>query len=168
MSDREPDLRRHLDDLRTRSHAGRTGWADKAALFREEVDRLDPVVRQALSELSDDWLAGEGTVERADSADDPEGHLVTRWSLTWPDQRDAGVAPVQVAARFAPGRLHPHLGATRARDWPMAVYDDADAARQLPLLRLLAESELHQRVFEADWRVVTGYRREHDPGGLRG
>lgn len=163
MSDRESDLRRHLDDLRTRSHAGRTAWEDKAQLFGEEVDRLDPVVRQALGELSDTWLAGEGTVTRTDTADDPEGHLVTRWSLRWPDQEAAGVAPVQVAARFAPGRLHPHLGATRARDWPMAVDDAADAARQLPLLRLLAESELHQRVFEADWRIVTGYRRQHEP-----
>jgi hypothetical protein len=46
----------------------------------------------------------------------------------------------------------------------MTVLDDADAQRQLPLLRLLAESELHQRIFDADWRVVTGYRRRHEGG----
>jgi hypothetical protein len=160
--DRRTDLEHHLDDLRTRTHEGREAWPDKAALFAEEVDRLDPVVRQALSELSDDWLDGTGTVARTDTADDPEGHLVTRWALSWPDQQAAGVEPVQIAARYAPGRLHPHLGATRARDWPMSVLDDADAQRQLPLLRLLAESELHQRIFDADWRVVTGYRRRQE------
>jgi hypothetical protein len=41
------------------------------------------------------------------------------------------------------------------------VYDDADADRQEPLLRLIAEAELHQRIFDADWRVVSGYRRRH-------
>lgn len=155
------DLERHLDDLRTGTHCGRESWSDKVALFRTEVDRLDPVVREALEELSADWLDGTGRVARTDSEDDPEGHLVTRWSLTWADQRDAGCEPVQVAARFAPGHLHPHLGATRARDWPMAVYDDEDARRQLPLLRALAVAELHQRVFEAGWRIVTGYRRRY-------
>ena len=45
MTDRRTDLERHLDDLRTRSHEGRTSWDDKAALFTEEVDRLDPVAR---------------------------------------------------------------------------------------------------------------------------
>jgi hypothetical protein len=162
MTDRRTDLEHHLDDLRTRSHEGRTSWEEKAALFAEEVDRLDPYVLQALQELSQDWLDGTGEISRTDTSDDPEGHLVTRWSLSWPDQQAAGIEPVQIAARYAPGRLHPHLGATRARDWPMTVLDGADAARQLPLLRLLAESELHQRIFDADWRVVTGYRRRHE------
>lgn len=161
MTDRTKFFRRHLDDLRTGTHEGRSAWEDKAALFREEVDRLDPVVRRAMGELSDTWLARTGEVERVDAVDDPEGHLVARWSLSWPDQRSAGIAPVQIAARFAPGRLHPHLGATRARDWPLSVLDDDDAERQLPLLRVLVETELHQRVFESDWRVVTGYRRQH-------
>ena len=160
MSDRGLDLERHLDDLRTRSHAGHSDPAEQLALFAQEVDRLDPFVRQALGELDAAWLDGTGEVARTDSVDDPEAHHVTTWLLSWPDQRSAGVEPVQIAARFA-GRVHPHLGATRARDWPLDVYDDADAARQLPLLRLLAESELHQRVFDADWRVVTGYRRRH-------
>lgn len=162
MSIRTTDLRCHLDDLRTRTHAGRQSWEDKAALFAEEVERLDPVVRQAMAELSETWLDAAGEIQRVDTEADPEGHLVTRWSLSWPDQREAGIEPVQVAARFAPGRLHPHLGATRARDWPLTVLDDEDAQRQLPLLRLLLESELHQRIFDADWRVITGYRRYYD------
>lgn len=158
---RTVDLRRHLDDLRTRSHAGAEAWADKERLFRRAVELLDPVVRRVLGEVDDAWLDRTGEVSRDDSAEDPEGHLVSRWSLTWPAQRDAGIAPVLVAARFAPGRLHPHLGGTRARDWPLNVYDEADAERQVDVLRAIAESELHQRVFDADWRVVTRYRREH-------
>lgn len=168
MPARALDLERHLDDLRTGSRDGRTRWDDKVALFAEEVARLDPYARQALMELSRDWLASTGDVVREDLAEDPEGHLVARWVLTWPDQREAGVGAVRVLARYEPGSLHPHLGATRARDWPMAVYSNDDAARQLPLLRLLAESELHQRVLEADWQIVTGYRRRHTAGHAPG
>lgn len=159
--DRSIDLERHLDDLRTGTHDGREAWPDKVKLFRQEVDLLDPVATHVLATLNMAWLDGTGDVTREDTSDDPEGHLVSRWSLRWPDQEAAGVDPVVIAARYAPGRLHPHLGGTRARDWPFAVYDDADADRQEPLLRLIAEAELHQRIFDADWRVVSGYRRRH-------
>lgn len=42
---RTTDLRRHLDDVRSRTHEGRQSCKDKAALCGEEVQRLDPVVR---------------------------------------------------------------------------------------------------------------------------
>lgn len=109
-------------------------------------------------ELSETWLDVTGEIRRADSEADLDGHLVTRCLLSWPDQRAAGTDPVQVAARYAPGRLHRTSVPPAPAIGRLTVLDD-HAQRQLPLLRLLLESELHQRVFEADWRVVTGCRR---------
>ncbi|WP_214321563.1 hypothetical protein [Nonomuraea sediminis] len=52
--------------------------------------RHDPVARQALDELHAELLLGTGDVVRTSR----DGGLTVAWSLTWREQREAGVRPV--------------------------------------------------------------------------
>ena len=38
--------------------------------------------------------------------------------------------------------------------WPLNVFCDEDAAAQLPILRAIASSDLHNLVFRADYGIV--------------
>ena len=53
--------------------------------------------------------------------------------------------------------LHRDLPQKMAAAWPFNVMSAEDAERQEPILRVLAEAEMHERTFEADvnWRVLT-------------
>ncbi len=55
-------LLRHFADLRDGSHGGAVTRQDKEALFTAAVDLLDRYARQALAEMNDTLLLGQGTV----------------------------------------------------------------------------------------------------------
>jgi hypothetical protein len=168
---RVEDITRHLDDLRTRSYEGVSDRAGRNRVFARAVELLGPVVTAVLDEVNDGFLDGEGSVVPSPVADDGEGGLEASWSLSWPAQQAAankrapgGVGPVTVRAWFKNGFNHGHLAGTLAGYWPLQVTSDADAARQEPIVRAIAEVELHERIYEAGWQVVPGYAKRY-PGG---
>jgi hypothetical protein len=83
----------------------------------------------------------------------------TRWRLTWPEQRDRGIAPVTLTAWFGSGFHHPHLRGATVHDWPLNVYDEADARDLVPLLRGIVAADVHNLVFQADWRIIPAVSR---------
>lgn len=83
-----------------------------------------------------------------------DGGLNASWALTWPEQRAAGVEPIVLQAYFGGGFHHAHLRGTTVRDWPLNVFSDEDAAAQLPILRAIASSDMHNLVYRTDYRIV--------------
>lgn len=161
------DLIRHLDDLRARTYEGAESRADREATFERAVQLLSPVVMTELDLTSARFLDGTGDVSYEPTGDDGAGGRGARWALSWPDQRRArdrsggGLQPIWLIAKMTATNLHGHLSGSRAGDWPMQITSSSDAERQQPLLRIIIESELHQRIFDAggDWRIVTTYAR---------
>jgi hypothetical protein len=43
-------------------------------------------------------------------------------------------------------------------DWPLNVYAEQDALDLLPMLRSIVVADLHNLVFQADWRIVPSAR----------
>jgi hypothetical protein len=85
--------------------------------------------------------------------------LSASWDLEWPEQLAAGVAPVTLLAYYGVGFHHPHLRGATVRDWPLNVFTIQDAADQLPILRAIATSDLHNLVFQADYRIIPAVMR---------
>ena len=170
MPPRAEDMFRHLDDLRTDSFEGTGPRPERIELFRTGVELLGPVVRRVLEEADATFLAGAG--ELAEHGVTQEGgDWTARWQLSWPEQRATTpirgrvdrVGPVEVVAWFGGTFTHPHLAGSWAGQqplvahWPLQVTGQADAERQEPIVRAIVEAELHQRVFEAGWRILPGY-----------
>ena len=161
------DLIRHFADLRDGTHGGVGGRAGKEALFRTAVRLLDPYATGVLTEFGTRLLAGRGRVEASGVVADPRG-LTASWTLTWAEQERAGVGPIALIAHFGAGFHHPHLRGFTIGEWPLNVFTEADARRQVPLLQVIAAGDLHNLVFESDYRIVpvTGNRNETgDAGG---
>jgi len=146
-------LIRHCADLRDGTHGGVAARAEKEQLFERTVGLLAPVARQALAEVNQQLLRGSGSVDETGVIRDGEG-LAATWSLTWPEQRDRGIAPVEIKAWFGAGFHHPHLRGGTVHDWPLNVFDESDAAAQLPVLRAVVAADVHNLVFQADYRII--------------
>jgi hypothetical protein len=166
------DLYRHLDDVRLRSYEGAGPREERNRVFSRAVELLDPVVSGILDEVRATFLDGEGEVRHVPAGDDGRGGLVARWELSWPEQRAAinrmeppetagPVPPVTVIAWFGATFTHGHLCGTTAGHWPLQVLDTTDAERQEPIVRAIVEAELHQRIFEAGWQVISAYAKQH-------
>ena len=90
------------------------------------------------------------------------GDLVTRFELSWPEQRAARIMrgphgplqPVRIIVNYSQGFLHPHLSRSIAGFWPFQVTSAADAERQKSILAAIVGLELHQRIFETNWRIL--------------
>lgn len=165
---RPEDIFRHLEDLRTRSYEGIHGWDGKLGLFWRAIELLDPVVRKVMDETDRTFLDGTGDVNHR-TGTDRDGGAWAHWELSWPAQRQASgrdggrVLPVQVIATFPRGAAHPHLSGSHPGMWPCQVTDEDDAARQEPIIRVVVEAELHQRIFDGRWRIVPAFARQHEP-----
>lgn len=157
--DHHDALLRHFADLRDGVHGDTVTREDKERLFAAEVAWLDPVARQALAEMNAEMLLGTGTVAADGVARQPDGGLVMDWTLSWPEQERAGVAPVTIRAIYAHGFHHPHLAGATVGHWPLNVYDAGQAAAELPTLRAIAAADLHNLVFQADFRIVPATTR---------
>jgi hypothetical protein len=120
---------------------------------------LSPVARQALSEMNSYLLLEAGALTETGLQRSSDGGLSASWKLSWPEQREAGVSPIILHAYFGSGFHHPHLRGGTVRDWPLNVFDVHDADDQLPILRAIATSDLHNLVFQADYRIIPAVTR---------
>jgi hypothetical protein len=147
------ELLRHFADLRDGTHGGASSRRDKERLFAPAVALLDPHARQALGEINTDLLLGTGAVTRTGVRVRGNG-VDAIWALSWPEQRAAGISPVVLRAYYGAGAHHPHLRGGTVGDWPLNVFDEQQAAAELPALRAIASADLHNLVFQRDYRII--------------
>jgi len=143
-------LIRHFEDLRDGTHGGAASRKDKEAYFERAVQLLAPVACQVLTEINASLLLDMGQLTETGLQRTADGGLTASWVLSWPEQREVGIPPIALQAHFGVGFHHPHLQGTTVHDWPLNVFSDEDAAAQLPVLRAIASSDLHNLVFKAD------------------
>jgi hypothetical protein len=159
-------LLRHFADLRDGSHHGAASRRDKERLFTQAVALIDPVALQVLDELNADLLLDTGVVTVTGVRGDDHGGTVAVWALSWPEQDAAGVSPVEIRAYFGIGFLHPHLRGGTLGDWPLNVFDEEQAAAELPTLRAIASADIHNLVFQSggDYRIIPAVLKARRPG----
>jgi hypothetical protein len=126
---------------------------DKERLFTAAVALLDPHARQLLEEINADLLLSTGEVT-ATGVRRRRGGAEAIWALSWPEQRAAGISPVIIRAYYGAGAHHPHLQGGTVGDWPLNVFDGKQAAAELPVLRAVASADLHNLVFQRDYRII--------------
>lgn len=147
-------LARHFADLRDGTHGNAHSRADKETLFATAVRLLDRYAREALSEVNTHLLLDTGTVTASGLRPAEDGGTAAVWSLSWPEQRDTGIDPVTLQAFYGSEFHHPHLRGTTVGDWPLNVFDETDAAAQLSILRAITAADLHNLVFQRDFRII--------------
>jgi hypothetical protein len=152
-------LIRHFIDLRDGTHGGSVSRNDKETHFAHAVELLDPVARQTLDEVNTYLLLDTGSVVATGLQRGADGSLSASWELVWPEQQAAGVAPVTLEAYYGMGFHHPHLRGATVGDWPLNVFTIHDAADQLSIMRAIATSDLHNLVFQADYRIIPAVTR---------
>jgi len=154
-------LLRHFADLRDGTHGdGALSRADKEQLFSAAVAFLDPFARQVLDEFNCTLMLGSGTVSATGIARTPDGDMVALWTLCWPEQVQTGILPITLEAFYGHSFHHPHLRGATVGVWPLNVFNDADAAAELPTLRAIAAADLHNLVFQRDFRIIPAITRE--------
>jgi hypothetical protein len=148
-------LLRHFADLRDGTHGGARSRPDKERLFIAAVPLLDPHARQALEEINTYLLLGTGEVTATGVRRSADG-IDAVWTLSWPEQQAAGIKPIVLRAYFGAGFAHPHLQSGTVGDWPLNVFDEEQAAAELPTLRAMAAADIHNLVFHlgGDVRVI--------------
>ncbi|MGM1059448.1 hypothetical protein [Saccharothrix sp. Mg75] len=148
-------LLRHFADLRDGDHGGgAVTRQEKERLFAAAVDLLDPVARRVLGELNAELLLDTGTVSGTGLIDSSGGGVHALWTLSWAEQVASGVAPVVLRAHYGSGFHHPHLSGGTVGEWPLNVFDADQAEAEAPTLRAIASADLHNLVFQADYRIV--------------
>jgi hypothetical protein len=152
-------LRRHVEDLRDGTHGGAEPRAEKEALFERSAEWLAPVARGVLEETNDVLLLSTGDLADSRMRREDDGTLAREWTLSWPEQVQRGIAPVTLRAWFGSGFHHPHLRGATVHDWPLNVYAESDATDLLPVLRSVVTADLHNLVFQADWRIIPAATR---------
>jgi hypothetical protein len=152
------ELLRHFADLRDGTHCDATSRRDKEQLFTEAVSLLDPYARQALNEINAHLLLGTGEVTATGLRSLAGGGVHSVWTLSWPEQRATGINPIVIDAFYGSGFHHPHLRGGTVGDWPLNVFTQEQAAEELPTLRAIAAADLHNLVFQSDYRIVPATR----------
>lgn len=152
-------LIRHFEDLRDGTHGGSASRKDKEAHFEKAVQLLAPIARQVLTEMNTSLLLDTGHLNETGLRRTADEGLIASWVLSWPEQQEAGVEPIALQAYFGGGFHHPHLRGTTVHDWPLNVFSEEDAAAQLSILRAIASSDLHNLVYQADYRIVPAVNR---------
>ena len=163
-------LRRHLEDLRTDSYEGAVG-PEREAHYRAAFDLLSIAATGVLADINELLLGGKGDISIQPPGPDGHGGLIGSWMLSWPALREArsritgkDLSPVTISAVWPAGFVHPHLvagGAINPRAeslvaWPMQLTSAEEAAQQEPLLWAIAAAEVHDRIYQSSWRVVSG------------
>src|SRR6267378_8290862 len=149
-------LLRHFADLRDGTHGGARSRRDKERLFAAAVPLLDPHARQALEEINRYLLLDTGEVTATGIRRSADGGVDAVWALSWPDQQAAGIKPIVIRAYYGVGFLHPHLQSSTVGDWPLNVFDEEQAAAELPTMRAMASAELQNLVLQlgGDIRII--------------
>ncbi len=141
-------LLRHFVDLRDGTHGGVRSRRDKEKLYAAAVALLDPHARRVLEEINRQLLRDTGDVAATGVRRSVDGGTEAIWTLTWAEQQAAGIKPVALRAYFGSGFAHPHLQSGTVGDWPLNVFDEEQAAAELPTLRAMAAADIHNLVFE--------------------
>jgi hypothetical protein len=149
-------LLRHFSELRDGTHGGARSRRDKERVYAAAVALLDPYARRALEEMNARLMRDTGEVTATGVRDSADGGIDALWALSWPEQRGASIKPVVIRAYFGLGFLHPHLQSGTVGDWPLNVFNDEQAAAELPTLRAMAAADIHNLVFQlgGDYRVI--------------
>jgi hypothetical protein len=147
------ELLRHFADLRDGTHGGATARRDKEQFFTAAVALLDPHARQALDEINAYLLRGTGEVT-ATGVRHRGGGVDAVWALSWPEQQATGINPIIIRAFYSAGAHHPHLQGGTVGDWPLNVFDAEQAAAELPTVRAIASADIHNLVFQRDFRII--------------
>ena len=167
MDDQSPlghtaELLRHFADLRDGVYGDAVSRRDKERVFAETIPLLDPYARQALGEINDDLLLGTGDVLATGVRSTTDG-VDAIWALAWPEQRDAGISPITLHAFYGAGFHHPHLRGGTVRDWPLNVFTQEQATATLDTFRQIASAEVHNLVFQRDYRIIPATVRQQNP-----
>ncbi|MFH9089751.1 MULTISPECIES: hypothetical protein [unclassified Streptomyces] len=150
-------LARHFADLRDGTHGegGDTHTRQgKERHFERAVELLHPHAVQVLQEFDAVLLLNTGEVTASGVRRTSDGGLGAEWTLSWPEQRAAGIAPITLLAFYGRGFHHPHLRGATVHDWPLNVFTPEQAAAEVPTLRAIATGDLHNLVFQRDYRIV--------------
>jgi len=173
---RVEDYVRHVKDLQKNYYEGAVSRSDREVVFRKAFELATPVARRVLGDINVNFLRGTGKFGVQPPGPDGAGGLIGSWALTWPLLSKAvsrfdgkALTPLALTAIFplrptgAMQWTHPHLALCRAglidglaAAFPFQVKSPEDAERQEPILRVLAEAELHERFYQADlnWRIL--------------
>jgi hypothetical protein len=156
------DVTRHLNDLQARTYEGAASRTEREEVFIEAFRLTTPVALRVLEDLRSYLLDGRGTIEITEPASDGAGGIEGAWVLSWPEQQQARhrlngdqIEPIRLVAGLPIDFLHGHLIAPmpglpdRVVAWPLQVTSARDAERQEPVLRILAEAILHERIYQA-------------------
>jgi hypothetical protein len=157
-------LIRHFSDLRDGVHGGAASRGAKEERFADEVHLLAPLARQTLNEVNTYLLLDSGAVSETDLRRSADGGTSAAWELSWPEQRHVRVPPIMLHAYFGAGFHRPHLRGATVGDWPLNVFSVQDATDQLPILRAIATSDLHNLVFQSDYRIIPAVTRGSTAG----
>jgi hypothetical protein len=156
------ELLRHFADLRDGTHGGASSRRDKERFFAAAAALLDPHARQALDEINTSLLLGTGQVTATGLR--PSGSGVDAvWALSWPEQQATGINPIIVRAFYSAGAHHPHLQGGTVGDWPLNVFDEEQAAAELPTVRAIASADIHNLVFQRDYRIIPAISSRRAP-----
>ena len=142
---------RHFADLKDGTYGGAASRADRERLFTVDVALLDPHVRQALDEINEDLLLDTGELTATHVRRTVNVGLDAVWALSWPEQRAVRIMPIVIRAYLGIGSPHPHLQGGTVGDWPLNVFNEEQAAAELPTLRAIAAGEIHNLVSQL-WR----------------
>lgn len=163
------DMKRHLADLEHNYYDEAVDRPSRDEVFRKAFDLLTPWAVQVLEDMNEWLVNGMGTVAINQPVSDGAGGLNGSWTLTWPKLEAAvnvhsgkPLGPVTIDAVYPSHWTHGHLARlheglpAEVTAWPMQVLTEEDAARQEPILRAIAEAELHERLYQAhgDWEMV--------------
>src|SRR5258708_2321014 len=159
---RADDLLRHLQDLRSGTYEGERSRGAKEVVYRQGINLLRSVAVEILEEANTLFLNGTGNVQMIGPEEDGSGGLVTRFELSWPEQRAARVMrgpngplqPVRIVVNYSQGFHHPHLSGSTAAVWPSQVKSAADSGRQKGVRPAIFDLELPPSTFETDWRIL--------------
>ena len=159
------ELLRHFADLRDGTHGGARPRPEKERLFAVAVELLDPYARQVLEEINTYLLLDTGEVMGTGVRRSADGGPEAIWALSWPEQQAAGIPPLTIRAYYGVGFLHPHLQSGTVGDWPLNVFDDEQAAAELPTMRAIASAELQNLVLQlrGDIRIIPAVLKEQTP-----
>lgn len=72
-------------------------------------------------------------------------------------------APLTLHAHYGADFHHPHLRGATVAEWPLNVSSPGQAAELLPTFRAILAADLHNLVFQRDWRIVPALRDTHRP-----
>ncbi len=173
---RSEDLRRHLFDLESDAFEGARERGDRNDVFARAFELLTPVATSVLEDFNMHVLAGKGQISTHFPRERDGLGLFGTWECTWPEQREARsrfdgspIPPLELQAFFPGDFTHGHLMIGRpfhedhpVSCWFMQVIDEHDAARQRHALEAICETQVHEMIFTANWRIIPSTPQGHD------